>query len=150
MYQWCGFKSRRGKNKNLTALKSVWFNFQTYIYIVGTNCALIANNPLHFHIIDVCKLAMARSIDSLKWLHPVYISVYQKWRSDTFILIVTWQVPLEWLKMFPHHRVVVIIRFVNISCIESNTLKLLYIEIILMAACAERFSLFRNQTNKIG
>ena len=33
----CGFKSRRGKNKNLTALKSnsntVWFNFQTYIYI---------------------------------------------------------------------------------------------------------------------
>ena len=37
MYQWCGFKSRRGKNKNLTALKSnsntVWFNFQTYIYI---------------------------------------------------------------------------------------------------------------------
>ena len=36
VYQWCGFKSRRGKNKNLTALKSnsntVWFNFQTYIY----------------------------------------------------------------------------------------------------------------------
>ena len=35
MYQWCGFKSRRGKNKNLTALKpnsnTVWFNFQTYI-----------------------------------------------------------------------------------------------------------------------
>jgi hypothetical protein len=37
VYQWRGFKSRRGKNKNLTALKSnsntVWFNFQTYIYI---------------------------------------------------------------------------------------------------------------------
>ena len=35
MYQWCGFKSRRGKNKNLTALKSnfntVWFNIQMYI-----------------------------------------------------------------------------------------------------------------------
>ena len=35
VYQWCRFKSRRGKNKNLTALKSnsntVWFNFQTYI-----------------------------------------------------------------------------------------------------------------------
>ena len=33
--EWCGFKSCRGKNKNLTALKSnsntVWFNFQTYI-----------------------------------------------------------------------------------------------------------------------
>ena len=38
MYQWCEFKSCRGKNKNLTALKSnsntVWFNFQTYIYIL--------------------------------------------------------------------------------------------------------------------
>ena len=37
VYQWCGFKSRRGKNKHLTALKSnsntVWFNFQTYIFI---------------------------------------------------------------------------------------------------------------------
>ena len=37
MYQWCEFKSRRGKNKNLTVLKSnsntVWFNFQTYIHI---------------------------------------------------------------------------------------------------------------------
>ena len=35
--QWCEFKSRRGKKKILTALKSnsdtVWFNFQTYIYI---------------------------------------------------------------------------------------------------------------------
>ena len=35
VYQWCGFKSRRGKNKKLTALKSnsntVWFDFQTYI-----------------------------------------------------------------------------------------------------------------------
>ena len=38
MNQWCEFKSHRGKNKKLTALKSnsntVWFNFQTYIYIV--------------------------------------------------------------------------------------------------------------------
>jgi hypothetical protein len=38
VYQWCEFKSRRGKNKNLTAQKSnsntVWFNFQTYIYII--------------------------------------------------------------------------------------------------------------------
>jgi hypothetical protein len=35
IYIWCGLKSRRGKNKYLTALKSnsntVWFNFQTYI-----------------------------------------------------------------------------------------------------------------------
>jgi hypothetical protein len=53
MYQWCGFKSRRGENKNVTALKSnsntVWFNFQTYIYktenemtkaIITTECTL--------------------------------------------------------------------------------------------------------------
>jgi hypothetical protein len=37
VYQWCEVKSRRGKNKNLTAQKSnsntVWFNFQTYIDI---------------------------------------------------------------------------------------------------------------------
>ena len=42
MYQWCGFKSRRGKNKSLTALKSnsntVWFNFQMYIYIYTWCC----------------------------------------------------------------------------------------------------------------
>ena len=40
VYQWCEFKSRRGKNKNLTAQRSnsniVWFNFQTYIYIYYT------------------------------------------------------------------------------------------------------------------
>ena len=41
--EWCGFKSRRGKYKNLTALKSnsntVWVNFQTYIdiYIYSNN-----------------------------------------------------------------------------------------------------------------
>ena len=37
VYQWCEFKSRRGKNKNLRSHKSnsntVWFNFQTYTYI---------------------------------------------------------------------------------------------------------------------
>ena len=37
LWQVGGFKSRRGKNKNLTAQKynsnTVWFNFQTYIFI---------------------------------------------------------------------------------------------------------------------
>ena len=41
VYQWCEFKSRRGKNKLLTALKSnantVWLNFQTYIYVWKLN-----------------------------------------------------------------------------------------------------------------
>jgi hypothetical protein len=44
VYQWCGFKSRRGKNKKLTALKSNsntgWFNFQTHIYIY-TICMIV-------------------------------------------------------------------------------------------------------------
>jgi hypothetical protein len=44
VYQWCGFKSRRGKNENVTALKSnsntVWFNFQTYIYMERPHCKL--------------------------------------------------------------------------------------------------------------
>jgi hypothetical protein len=35
VYQWCDFKSRRGKNTNVTAQQSnsntVWFNFQTYV-----------------------------------------------------------------------------------------------------------------------
>jgi hypothetical protein len=43
VYQWCGFKSRRGKNKNLTALKfnsnTVWFHFQTY-----TSCRLVVEH----------------------------------------------------------------------------------------------------------
>jgi hypothetical protein len=38
VYQWCGFKSRKGKNKNLTALKSnsntVWFNLQTDAVVI--------------------------------------------------------------------------------------------------------------------
>ena len=48
VYQWCGFKSCRGKNKNLTVLKSnsntVWFNFQTYIYIYICMYALSDEN----------------------------------------------------------------------------------------------------------
>ena len=36
MYQWCEFKSRRGKNKNLSAQRynsnTVWFNFQFQTY----------------------------------------------------------------------------------------------------------------------
>ena len=47
MYQWCEFKSRRGKNNNLTAQKSnsntVWFNFQTYIYVPVEQIYVIGN-----------------------------------------------------------------------------------------------------------
>jgi hypothetical protein len=53
--EWCGFKSRRGKYKNLTALKSnsntVWVNFQTYIDIY-----IYSNNVFY------CKLYMGKTI----------------------------------------------------------------------------------------
>jgi hypothetical protein len=51
VYQRCEFKFRRGKNKNLTALKynsnTVWFNFQTYIYIY--KCLL----NIKLHVFDI-------------------------------------------------------------------------------------------------
>jgi hypothetical protein len=59
VYQWCGFKSRRGKNKNLTALKSnsntVWFNFQTYIYIYLVRLSTNNSNHLQMEFIELCK-----------------------------------------------------------------------------------------------
>jgi hypothetical protein len=50
VYQWCEFKSRRGKNKNVSAQRSnsntVWFNFQRtldlMIITLFRNCKLIA------------------------------------------------------------------------------------------------------------
>ena len=58
MYQWCGFKSRRGKNKNLTALKSnsntVWFNFQTCIYIYISNGHIIYIIYIYIYITVIC------------------------------------------------------------------------------------------------
>ena len=62
VYQWCGFKSRRGKNKNLTALKSnsntVWFNFQTYIIFSINLVSLITLRSSGTDILYGCHLLL--------------------------------------------------------------------------------------------
>ena len=66
VYQWCEFKSRRGKNKHLTALKSnsntVWFNFQTYIYIyIYMYSSDIGLSNLIMWFIEMNRVALAKS-----------------------------------------------------------------------------------------
>ena len=62
VYQWCGFKSRRGKNKNLTALKSnsntVWFNFQTYIIFSINLVSLVTLRSSGTDILYGCHLLL--------------------------------------------------------------------------------------------
>ena len=52
--QWCEFKPRRGKNKNLTGQRSnsntVWFNFQTYIIF---NISLVSQVTLRSSGTDI-------------------------------------------------------------------------------------------------
>jgi hypothetical protein len=82
VYQWCGFKSRRGKNKNLTALKSnsntVWFNFQTYIYICMNTSE---KTPLCIDV-DYCKcftndFLIVWNMTSL--LRHSWLNLYELW-----------------------------------------------------------------------
>ena len=62
VYQWCEFKSRRGKNKNLTALKSnsntVWFNFQTYIIFSINLVSLVTFRSSGTDILYGCHLLL--------------------------------------------------------------------------------------------
>ena len=62
VYQWCGFKSRRGKNKKLTALKSnsntVWFNFQTYIIFSINLVSLVTLRSSGTDIVYGCHLLL--------------------------------------------------------------------------------------------
>jgi hypothetical protein len=62
VYQWCEFKSRRGKNKNLTALKSnsktVWFNFQTYIIFSINLVSLVTLRSSGTDILYGCLLLL--------------------------------------------------------------------------------------------
>ena len=62
VYQWCGFKSRRGKNKNFTALKSnsntVWFNFQTYIIFSINLVSLVTLSSSGTDILYGCHLLL--------------------------------------------------------------------------------------------
>ena len=58
----CGFKSRRGKNKKLTALKSnsntVWFNFQTYIILSINLVSLVTLRSSGTDILYGCHLLL--------------------------------------------------------------------------------------------
>ena len=71
VYQWCEFKSRRGKNKKLTALKSnsntVWFNFQTYIYnradIYDLSKNIISNFTCFQSAIHLQKICLSNSLN---------------------------------------------------------------------------------------
>jgi hypothetical protein len=60
--EWCGFKSCRGKNKNLTALKSnsntVWFNFQTYILFSINLVSLVTLRSSGTDILYGCHLLL--------------------------------------------------------------------------------------------
>jgi hypothetical protein len=58
----CWFKSRRGKNKNLTVLKSnsntVWFNFQTYIIFSINLVSLVTLRSSGTDILYGCHLLL--------------------------------------------------------------------------------------------
>ena len=62
MYQWCGFKSRRGKKQNLTALISnsntVWFNFQTFIIFSINLVSLVTLRSSGTDILYGCHLLL--------------------------------------------------------------------------------------------
>ena len=62
MHQWCGFKSRRGKNKHLAALKSnsntVWFNFQTFIIFSINLVSLVTLRSSGTDILYGCHLLL--------------------------------------------------------------------------------------------
>jgi hypothetical protein len=62
VHQWCGFKSRRGKNKNLTTLKSnsktVWFNFQRYIIFSINLVSLVTLRSSGTDILYGCHLLL--------------------------------------------------------------------------------------------
>jgi hypothetical protein len=92
VYHWCEFKSCQGKNKNLTAQKSnsntVWFNFQTYIYISGyvanwvadfmdgeTNWTLILSFHLDFIYIKYLICILLKISSCCRWQLSKYNDV---------------------------------------------------------------------------
>jgi hypothetical protein len=75
VYQWCGFKSRRRKNKNFTPLISnpntVWFNFQThryiYIYIYIYINKVYTIDTLQHQSFSLMSSALDHSTTSTPW-----------------------------------------------------------------------------------
>ena len=80
VYQWCGFKSRRGKKKHLTALKSnsntVWFNFQTYMIFSINLVSLVTLRSSGTDILYGCHL-----------LRRLYTIFYFLWLYSEFFII---------------------------------------------------------------
>jgi hypothetical protein len=80
VHQWCEFKSRRGKNKNLTAQKSnsstVWFNFQTYILFSIDLVSQVSFRSSGTDILYGCHL-----------LRCLYNILYFLWLYNEFFII---------------------------------------------------------------
>jgi hypothetical protein len=80
MYQWCEFKSRRGKNTSVTAQKSnsntVWLNFQTYL-IFSSN--LVSQVTLRSDGTDIVY-----GFHLLRCLHNL---LYFLWLYNDFLII---------------------------------------------------------------
>jgi hypothetical protein len=80
VYQWCEFKSRRGKNKNLTAQRSnsntVWFNFQTYVIFSINLVSLVTLRSSGTYIVYGCHL-----------LRCLYNILYFLWLYNEFFII---------------------------------------------------------------
>ena len=80
MHQWCEFKSRRGKKKKLTALKSnsnnVSFNIQTYIIFSINLVSLVTLRSSGTYILYGCHL-----------LRCLYNILYFLWLYNEFFII---------------------------------------------------------------
>ena len=74
MYQWCEFKSRRGKDTHLTAQQSisntVWFTFQTYIILSINLVSQVSLRSSGTDIVYGChQLRCLYNILYFLWLH---------------------------------------------------------------------------------
>jgi hypothetical protein len=80
VYQWCEFKSRRGKNTNVTAQKSnyntVWINFQTHIIFNSNIISQVILISSGTDIVYGCHL-----------LRCLYNLLYFLWLYDDFFII---------------------------------------------------------------
>ena len=78
MYQWCEFKSRRGKNKNVTAKKSnynsVWFNCQRYIIFSINLVSQVTLRSIWTNIVYGCHLL--RCLYNLLYFLSLYIDFF--------------------------------------------------------------------------
>ena len=95
MYQWCGFKSRRGKNRNLTALKSnsntVWFNSQRYIYIYIWYMRTLTFNlwTQYWERVNSLISKFPKSHGTVKYILKEHVSLLLSWLGDSYLFVLT-------------------------------------------------------------